>query len=164
MKTLYVMRHAKSAWGEPGLGDFDRPLLEKGKKRTKKVIDYLLNKRVKPELIITSPALRALETARIMLHGLHVDKDALQEEKSIYTSDAGQFSDVLFDIPASVSSIMIVGHNPAVTEFINSFLDVKIDPIPTSGIAAFEFNADDWNEIRKTDPKVKFIIYPKMLG
>jgi len=164
MKTLYVMRHAKSAWGEPGLDDFERPLLEKGKKRTKNVIDFLLKKKVKPELIITSPAKRALETARIMLHGLHVAKDALREEKLIYTSDAERFEDVLFDIPTAVSSVMIVGHNPAVTVFINSFLDVKIDPVPTSGVAAFEFNTSDWNEIRKSDPKVKFIIYPKMLG
>lgn len=164
MKILYVMRHAKSAWGEPGLDDFERPLLEKGKKRTKNIIDFLQKKKAKPDLIITSPAVRALETARIMAHGLGLGKEAIREEKTIYTSDVEKLENLFFDLPAGCRELLLVGHNPAVTSFVNLYLEVKIDALPTSGVVALEFNANEWNEILNANPKVKFIIFPKMLG
>jgi phosphohistidine phosphatase len=164
MKTLYIMRHAKSAWGEPGLEDFNRPLLEKGKKRTKTIIDYLLSKQVKPELIISSPAVRALETAHIMAHGLGLNKNDIRFEKSIYTADTEQLEDLFYDLPASLSHLMIVGHNPAVTNFVNDFLENKIDALPTSAVVAIEFNTKKWDDYKKSNHSVKFIIFPKMLN
>jgi phosphohistidine phosphatase len=158
------MRHAKSAWGEPGLDDFDRPLLEKGKKRTKSIIDYLLQKNVCPDLIITSPALRALETARIMQHGLGLSSEQLREEKSIYSSDSEKLEDLFYDLPVATENILLVGHNPAVTSFVNNFLENKIDALPTSAVVGLEFNTHEWSSIMNEVAKVKFIIYPKMLG
>jgi len=164
MKILYVMRHAKSAWGEPGLDDFERPLLEKGKKRTRNIIDFFQKKNARPGLIITSPAVRALETAKIMAHGLGLEKEAIREERSVYTADAEKLEDVFFDLPKECNELLLVGHNPAVTGFVNQFLEVKIDALPTSGVVAFEFNATEWDEIFHSNPKVRFIIFPKMLG
>jgi phosphohistidine phosphatase len=164
MKSLYVMRHAKSSWGEPGLDDFDRPLLEKGKKRTKNIIDYLLKKKVKPELIITSPAVRALETAMIMAHGLGLSQESIQIERVIYSADEEQIENLLYDFPDQLSSLMVVGHNPSVTNFVNMFLENKIDALPTSGVVALEFKSKSWKDLTKVKSKVNFIIFPKMLS
>lgn len=164
MKTLYVMRHAKSAWGEPGLDDFERPLLEKGKKRTRTIIEYLKKKDVKPGLLLSSPAVRALQTAQIMLHGLGMDKEALRIEKSMYTSDSEQLEDLFFDLPSTVDEILMVGHNPAVTNFVNRFIDAKIDALPTSGTVALAFDIKDWEDVLNVKPKLRFVAFPKMLG
>ncbi|NVO21583.1 MAG: histidine phosphatase family protein [Bacteroidetes bacterium] len=163
MKTLYIMRHAKSSWGEPGMDDFDRPLLEKGKKRTRTIIDYLLKKETKIDLILSSPALRALDTAWIMAHGLSLKEEDVRVEKSIYTSDKDKFYDLFYDLPSGIKSLMIIGHNPAVTNLVNDFLQDKIDPMSTSGIACLEYNVKDWTEIAAANSKLKFLIYPKML-
>ena len=163
MKTLYIMRHAKSSWGEPGMEDFDRPLLEKGKKRTRTIIDFLLKKDARVDLIIASPAVRALETAKIMIHGLRVEEEQLRIEKSLYAAEKERYYDIFYDLPASVDNLMIIGHNPAISNFINDFLDEKTDPVPTSGIACFEFNTDDWTQISTADNRVVFLMYPKML-
>lgn len=164
MKVLYVMRHAKSSWGEPGLDDFDRPLLEKGKKRTRLIIEYLLNKGVKPELIISSPAVRASDTAQIIAHGLSVDKDAVKYEKSIYSSDSEKIEDLFYDLPNKISEIMLIGHNPAVTNFVNTYLENKVDALPTSSVAAIQFDTNEWDKVLDSTATVLFLIFPKMLG
>jgi len=164
MKTLYVMRHAKSSWGEPGLDDFDRPLLEKGKKRTKDVIDFLLKKKVTPGLILSSPAVRAIETARIMAFGLNIPQESIREEKLIYTSESERLEDLFYDLPGSIDSLMLIGHNPAMTNFVNNFIEQKIDVLPTSGVVGLEFDTDDWSGIISKKPVLKFMIFPKMLG
>jgi phosphohistidine phosphatase len=164
MKTLYLMRHAKSSWGEPGLDDFDRPLLEKGKKRTKNIIDFLLTKKVSLDMILSSPAVRAIETAKIMAHGLSLPLENIREEKKIYTADAEQLEDLFFDLPKSVNNLMLVGHNPTMTYFANTFIEQKIDFMPTSAIVGLEFDLDDWGDLRSSIPTLKFMIFPKMLG
>jgi len=164
MKTVYVMRHAKSSWGEPGLDDFDRPLLEKGKKRTRTIIEYLLQKGIKPGLIVSSPAVRASETAQILAHGLSIDKESLRFDKSIYTSDAERLEDIFYDLPKQVDSLMLIGHNPAVTNFVNPYLENKIDALPTSAVVAIQFNTNEWEKVFDSVAVVLFIIFPKMLG
>lgn len=163
MKTLYLMRHAKSSWGEPGLDDFDRPLLEKGKKRTKIIIDFLLNKGVTLDMILSSPAVRAIDTARIIAHGLKVPVENISEVKKIYTADTGQLEDLFFDLPKSVDNLLLIGHNPTMTSFANTFLEQKIDFMPTSAVVGLEFGINDWSEIGLHKPELKFVIFPKML-
>lgn len=158
------MRHAKSSWGEPGLDDFDRPLLEKGKKRTKNIIDFLLTKKVSLDMILSSPAVRAIETAKILAHGLNLPLENIREEKKIYTADAEQLEDLFFDLPKSVNNLMLVGHNPTMTHFANTFIEQKIDFMPTSAIVGLEFDLDDWADFRSSKPTLKFMIFPKMLG
>lgn len=164
MKTLFVMRHAKSSWGEPGLDDFYRPLLEKGKKRTKLIIDYLMHKQLIPELILCSPAVRANDTAKIMAHGLGLTEDQVLVEKSIYTADVDQLENLFFDLPSSVNRLMLIGHNPSLTEFINRYLENKLDALPTSAVVAIDYKANKWEEVLDSEASVNFIIFPKMLG
>jgi phosphohistidine phosphatase len=163
MKTLYIVRHAKSSWKYPELSDEERPLLEKGKKRTKKIIDYLLENNVKVDYIITSHAVRALETAKILGHALNYPEDEIKIDHEIYFADSDKLFNQFYDLPDRYDYVMMVGHNPALTNFANFFVTPKIDWLPTSGIVCIEFDTDSWDKVPTASPNTRFVIYPKML-
>jgi len=163
MKTLYIVRHAKSSWDNPGLEDDQRPLLEKGKKRTKYIVDYLLKNNVKLDLIMSSHAVRAFETARIIARAIQYKEDKIVISKSLYFGYSDSLFNVFYDLSDDVSSLMLVGHNPTFTAFANSFLEKKIDNLPTSGVVCIEFNLEKWENIHDSERKVKFVISPKSL-
>ena len=163
MKTLYIVRHAKSAWDQAGLADSERPLLEKGKKRTKWIIDYLLEKNIKVDLIISSHAVRALETARIIGSALHYPVDEIQISTNIYHADIDSFFNLFYNLSDDVESFMIVGHNPTITTFANYFLDEKIEWLSTSGVVCVEFNTNKWDNVMDSEKTIKFVITPKLM-
>ena len=162
MKTVYIVRHAKSSWKEMDLTDEQRPLLEKGKKRTKKVIDFLHEKKVKVDYIISSHAVRALETAKILAHALGYPIDQIKVDPHVYISDGQRIFNQFYDLSEKHDSVMIVGHNPALTDFVNHFLDPRIENLPTSGIVSISFDTDRWEEIPTAKHKVNFTIYPRI--
>jgi phosphohistidine phosphatase len=163
MKRLYLVRHAKSSWSSPGMDDLDRPLLEKGLKRTRLMIDYLKKHNTNLDLILCSHAVRAFETAKLFAWALEVPEEALRIERGIYAADADRITDQFFDLPDKVDSLMIVGHNPGITDFANLFLSSKIDMMATSGIVGIEFATEDWAEILNCKSKKLFYIFPRML-
>jgi phosphohistidine phosphatase len=163
MKTLYIVRHAKSSWEHPGLPDDQRPLLEKGKKRTKRVIDYLLEKETVVDYIISSPAVRAFETARIIGKALKHEQGEIQKDSLLYSADAEHLHNLFFDLPKGVDSLMIFGHNPTLTNFANDFIIPKIENIPTSGVVCIDFDIESWEEISSLKSTLRFFITPKML-
>ena len=163
MKTLYLVRHAKSSWKYPELLDEERPLLEKGKKRTKKVIDFLLKKDVQLDYIKSSHAVRALETARIIAHALRYPLDEILVERQIYHASAEQLFDQFYDLSDTFQSLMMVGHNPAFTNFSNYFLEKKIEWLPTSGVVSISFNTDSWDMVMNVDRQTNFVIFPKLI-
>ncbi len=161
MKTLYIVRHAKSSWEQSGIEDHERPIIEKGKKRTKLVIDYLLKHDVTVDLMLSSYAVRALDTAKIIARALNYPEGKIQISKSIYHGDAGNLLDLFFDLSDDVNSLMIFGHNPTITNFANGFLEKKIDWLPTSGVVCIEFDADKWEQVPTAKKRIKFVISPK---
>lgn len=163
MKTIYIVRHAKSSWDISETPDEKRPLLEKGKKRTKRVIDYLQAHDIKVDCIISSHAVRALETARIIAHGLKYPPEDILIDKKIYHASGDSLIDQFFDLPARFNSIMIVGHNPSLTDFANQFLKDPIENLPTSGVVSITFNTEKWEEIPLAKRKTNFILFPKEL-
>ncbi len=163
MKTLYIVRHAKSSWDFPGLGDEERPLLEKGKKRTQKISKYLLEKNVSLDLILSSHATRALETAKILAHALAYPEDEIRISEQIYHSNADRLYDQFYDLSDDVEKLMIVGHNPTFTNFANHFLDEKIDWLPTSGIVSVSFDTAHWMKLDIAKKTVNFVIFPSEL-
>lgn len=162
MKTLYLMRHAKSSWKHAEMNDLDRPLLEKGLKLTRVIIDQLQKREVSIDLIITSHAVRAVETARIMAHAFSVNENRFRIEKEVYTADADSLIDQFYDLPPAVSHVLLVGHNPAITNFANTFLEEKIEYLPTSAIVAIRFETDHWEELPLARHHTEFVVYPKM--
>ncbi|MEA3479029.1 MAG: histidine phosphatase family protein [Bacteroidota bacterium] len=163
MKTLYIVRHAKSSWDYPELMDEERPLLDKGKKRTKKVVDFLLTKGVSLDSVKSSHAVRALETARIIAHAVHFPVDDIIVEKQIYHASAEQLFDQFNDLSDNIQSLMMVGHNPTFTNFANYFLDSGIEWLPTSGIVSISFDTESWVDVMKAKRKTNFVVYPKMI-
>lgn len=163
MKELYIVRHAKSSWDFPDLPDEERPLLEKGKKRTKLVIDYLLENNISIDLIISSHAVRARETAAILAHALNYPEDNIMISKNVYHGNDESFFNLFYDLSNDIESVMIVGHNPTMTNFANRFLERKIDWLPTSGIVSVKFVTDNWNQVPLANKKVEFLITPKFV-
>lgn len=161
MKTLYIVRHAKSSWNTIDIPDEQRPLMEKGKKRTKKVIDYLHENHIKVDYIISSHAVRAHETARILAHGLKYPVENIKIDTHIYYADGDSILNQFYDLPDSYNSVMIVGHNPSLTDFVNLFLKTPIENLPTSGIVSFSFETDHWDKVPVANRKTNFILFPK---
>ncbi len=163
MKTLYFIRHAKSSWDFPQLADDERPLTEKGIKRTKKLGNYLENNNILPELIISSYANRAFHTAQIIAKKIGFPEKNIKIERSIYSSSIDNIFSILFGINNSYKSVMLFGHNPTFTNLANYFIEDKIDNLPTSGYVSVDFETDNWNEIANCKIIKTTVIFPKEL-
>ncbi len=163
MKKLWVVRHAKSSWDSAGLQDAKRPLLEKGIERTKRIITYLRRYQDRPELILSSQAVRAYETAKIFAIGLDYPVEKISVEPDIYYGAEDQFWSILFAIPNNIQHAMVVGHNPTITRIVNSFLSEKMDYFPTSALLGLTFETDKWEEIANAKFTIEHILMPKKL-
>ena len=163
MKTLFIVRHAKSSWDHPGLADDERPLLPKGIKRTNKTAGYLQEKGITADLIISSHAIRALDTAKIIAEAIGYPEEKIFISRQVYHGGTNQLYDELFRLTDDIQSVMLFGHNPAFTSFANHFLKKKIEWLPTSGVVAISFNTDKWTEIPLAKYNKDFVIFPKNL-
>jgi phosphohistidine phosphatase len=155
MKTLYLVRHAKATLENRLERDIDRQLLEKGLKRTRHIIDFLHQKKTIIDLIVSSPAVRALETARVLAHALNFPLINIKIERLLYEGDADKIGDLFYDLPQNKDNLMIVGHN--------LLLPDPIDYLPTSGIVCIQFDANLWDEIWQAKIISNFVVTPKML-
>ena len=164
MKTLYIVRHAKSSLEFPELPDIDRPIIEKGINNTKKVVVEMQNRNVRVDLLISSHAKRAYETAKIIATGINYPVEKIEVNKEIYHVDENNIFNMLFALNDDIESIMIIGHNPTLTQFVNLFLSKKIDLLPTSGVVSISFNIKKWNDIVNAKPKINFTFFPKFLN
>jgi phosphohistidine phosphatase len=163
MKTIYIFRHAKSSWEFTELSDAERPLIATGVERTKKVIKFLRKREVKPQLFISSPAFRAYETARLVAEGLGYPLLDIQVDTKVYERDYEYLLTVIYGLKDELESVIIFGHNPAMTMLTNLFARPEIDNLPTSGVSCFTFETDKWEEISSAEPVTEFIVFPKML-
>lgn len=163
MKTLFIARHAKSSWNYPDLHDHDRPLLEKGKKRTRKVINFLKDEAVQPELILSSTARRAAETATFFASGCGVGAENLIFEAALYRASRETLFSYLTNMSNQIQSLMIVGHNPAMTNFANHFLHKPIDWLPTSAVVGLNIDTESWSGIAAAPCRLRFMAVPKNL-
>jgi phosphohistidine phosphatase len=163
MKTLYLIRHAKSSWDFIGIPDYERPLLEVGIKRTEKVIEYLKHQKAHTDLILCSHALRSKATAALIARGLSYPEDIIQQHQVIYEGNEDDLFNLIYGLSNEINSTMIVGHNPVITSAANEFLSGPIDWMPTTGVVCIEFKTDKWENIFQGKHKTKFVISPKMI-
>ena len=163
MKKLFVIRHAKSSWDLPELDDIERPLLPKGMKRTQRIVDYLNIRKIEFDVFISSPAVRAYETAKIIAEGTGYNTNKIHIDKNIYFGNSESYFNAIYELDEHIDKVVIFGHNPTITQFANYFLNDKIDYLPTSGVVGVEFLTNNWNSIPncKWSPIEK--VYPKML-
>ena len=160
-KTLYIARHGKSSWDFEGIADIDRPLNSRGVNNAYLMAERLKAKGLIPELVVCSPAIRALHTAEIFIRTLGMDRDSLKINDKIYFGYTNEIIETLEHLDDRYSSVMIFGHNPAFTELANTFLLNPVDNIPTAGIITLVFPTDKWSELKKTRPRSEDFDYPK---
>jgi phosphohistidine phosphatase len=163
MKTLYIVRHAKSSWANPSQDDFERPLNDRGKNDAPRMGKRLKEKEVHPDLIVSSSAKRAYSTAKRIAKVLNYPKEKIKALKSLYHADEESMLAVIQDIKDKHNVVMLFGHNPGLTEFVNSFqnIELDIDNIPTCGVIAFQLNIDSWKDASWGKGKMLFFDYPK---
>jgi phosphohistidine phosphatase len=157
------MRHGKSSWDDFDLEDHERPLLKKGIKKTLKISRFLAEKKIKPDVIISSTAVRAYNTAGLIATKLDYPAEKIVMDESLYFSGMQAIEEVICRMDKSSGSVMIVGHNPDMTRFANHFLEEKIDYLPTSAVVGLRFHCSHWREIMLSTREILFIMYPKML-
>lgn len=160
-KTLYLIRHAKSSWDNTSLSDHDRPLNKRGKRDAPFMAKVLRKKGIKPDLIISSTALRALDFAKIIAEELDYSRKKIIATKDLYMADERKMLEILRSADDSLNTVFIIGHNPYITEFANSLCNHNLDNIPTSGIFCMEFHVKKWNEINPGTGKFVSFDYPK---
>jgi phosphohistidine phosphatase len=162
MKTLLLIRHAKSSWNDPDMDDFDRPLNKRGKLNAPEMALRLLTRGTVPELIISSPAKRARTTARIMAKEWKYPKEAILLEEELYLCYASTFLKVITKIDDDFKAIAIFAHNPGITDFANYLTEeIRIDNVPTTGIFGIEAETDHWQDFDRAKKRFLFFDYPK---
>ena len=148
MKTLYLIRHAKSSWKFPELDDFDRPLNKRGKRDAPMMGQRLYQQGILPDLIISSPAKRAKRTARAVAEAIGYFQSAIQYDEVVYDASAEDMVTSLRSVSDRVATLMLVAHNPGLTELANRLTSHATDNVVTTGIVAIEFPVDAWADIR----------------
>ena len=161
MKTIYLVRHAKSSWKYPNLDDFERPLNKRGRKNAPFMGAILKKLKVAPDLIISSPANRASTTARIIAYNINYALEKIQYSESIYEFSANALIDVIEHLDDDIKKAMLVGHNPALTDLANYIGDTPISNIPTSGVFCADLDITSWAKISDSCGELKFFEYPK---
>ncbi|SMF54879.1 phosphohistidine phosphatase [Alteromonadaceae bacterium Bs31] len=167
-KTLYLVRHAKSSWSDPSLSDLERPLNKRGERSAPEMAKRLLqhisqekDKFPEPELIISSPALRAHVTAKILAKELDFKAKNIKLDERLYFQGAKKMLEVIYELGGNTESLMIVGHNPDISELHNLLNKNKIDRMPTCAVATLHFDTKKWPDIKNVSASLVDFDYPK---
>lgn len=161
MKRVFLIRHAKSSWSDPGLTDFDRPLNNRGYSDGPLMARKLAEKVGGVDCIYSSTAKRAIETTNFFVEEQQFNFSELIMEDQLYHASAKKILEIISTADNSHSSLAIVGHNPGLTQLANDFSNVTIDNVPTTGIFAVEFEIENWENILTKNGSLLFFDYPK---
>ena len=161
MKLLTLIRHAKSSWKDPGREDFDRPLNKRGKRDAPDMGQRLARGGAIPELIVSSSARRAADTAREIAAQLGSGAVELVFEPGLYLASAGQLLDAVRGVDEHVEHAALVAHNPGITDLVNALTDVRVDNVPTCGIARLRLEVERWSDAEFGRGQLLDFDYPK---
>lgn len=168
MKTLYVLRHAKSDWGDSSLKDFDRPLNERGWKAAKAMGKELRKRGIEPDLVLASPAVRAQQTLERIQDG-YVDHLNVTDERAIYNAELPTLVGLIRKAPDTADRLMIVGHNPGLQELIvelSSVGDLRNEVaggLPTAALAEVRFDVSAWSDVAPGTGNLAGLLKPREL-
>ncbi len=160
-KRITLLRHAKSSWKDASVPDRDRPLNRRGSKSAPNMGKRLADLGVRPSLLLTSPAKRARETARLIARELNYPLEFIQSESELYLATPETILQVVARQDDGFNDVMLFGHNPGITELANQLGDRNIDNVPTCGVVGIELDVQEWAEIVAADGKTVFFDYPK---
>lgn len=161
MKVIYLVRHAKSSWKNSSLTDFERPLNQRGLRDAKFMGKLLGEKDVQLDLLLSSPAKRALVTANKIAGEMGYPQDKIRTEPRLYGESFNMYLNVIKELDESCETVMIVAHNPTMTALINYLADYGLDNLPTCGVFAVEFQVASWKKMSHGVGRCLFYEYPK---
>jgi len=159
MKTIFLLRHAKSSWDDATLSDFERPLNERGLNTAPYMGEVIAQRGYVPAIIISSPAKRAAKTAVLVKESAAINADIRYDDR-IYEASPNTLRRVISEIQDSFVSALIVGHNPGMEGFIR-YLTGRTEPMPTAALAALKLKINSWGQTNADCGKIIEIIRPK---
>lgn len=161
MKHLLLCRHAKSSWKDGTLADFDRTLNKRGRQNAPEMGRKLRKRGVQPDLVVSSPARRALDTAKLLAGECGIPEKNILVVASVYDSYPAKLLQIIRGFTDSCDTVLIVGHNPELTILANILGNLGIDNVPTCGIVALDFAVDSWDEVDEGGATLRFFDYPR---
>ena len=162
MRTLYLLRHAKSSWKDVTLPDFDRPLKDRGRKAAKRIGKHLTREKLSEPLVVCSPAVRTRETADLVLKNAHLRVEVRFEER-IYEASLRDLVEVVSEIPDDKQVAIMIGHNPGFEELL-AYLTGEGRRMPTAALAKIKFDVESWKDIKEDQGTLEWFITPRELG
>lgn len=163
MKTLTIVRHAKSSWDEAGLSDRERPLNKRGERDAPKMGRRIVAAGIRPSLIISSPAVRAWTTAKVFAKELNYPIEFLQREDGLYLASLDNLLDAIATQDPGFNNLMLFAHNPGLTELANYFVPGLTNNLPTCGVVSLNFDSDDWMLYDRPKTELVAYDYPKKI-
>ena len=163
MKKLYLVRHAKSSWDDPNLADQQRPLNRRGLKNAPEMGNRLADAGVNIDLIISSPAERAHRTACFLASAVEYEQDEIEIIDGLYFNGASQMLDIIQSTDHKIESLMLVAHNPDITEMLNRLCGYQVDNMPTCAIACVGFEGH-WSDLDHDGGELLNYNIPKIPG
>jgi phosphohistidine phosphatase len=161
MKRLYVIRHAKSSWSDPGLSDFDRPLNKRGKQDAPLMGTRLKKDGAKPDIIVSSPAKRAVKTARAIAKALGIPTGRIIEEMAIYHASLHDLIGVVRELPDVCGEVIVVGHNPGFSELAGHLASDSAVYMQTCAVCCVDLEVDSWAQVSGGVGRMVSYDYPK---
>jgi len=162
MKRLYVLRHAKSSWDDANLADFDRPLNGRGKETAPFIGRVMRERGLMPDVVISSPAKRARETAKLVCEGAEFI-GTIRYDEGIYEASPHALVKAISSVEVAADSAMIVGHNPGMEGLIR-YLTGNLAPMPTASLAIIDLEISQWSEMRQQIGDLVEVLRPKELA
>ena len=159
MKRLILVRHAKSDWPEE-TEDFDRPLADKGLQDALMMSKHLKNNNIDIDYFVSSPAVRALSTCKIINQAYHKE---LKTEEKLYNPSESNFNSVIYDLQNEHQSVALFSHNNGISNFANSLIDT-IFHFPTCGVAGIDIDCESWLDFDGADKKLVFFYDPQTIS
>ena len=161
MKTLTIVRHAKSSWKDATLPDRKRPLNRRGERDAPEMGRRIKEHGIRPSLIISSPATRAWTTARVIADAIGYPREFLHKEDGLYLASVDEILDVIVAQDAGFNNLMLVGHNPGLTDLVNFFVPGLTGNLPTAGVVSLEIDSAGWSLYEQPDAKLLVHDWPK---
>ena len=163
MKTLTILRHAKSSWSNAALPDEERPLNPRGERDAPVMAARINDAGIRPSLIMSSPAVRAWATAKIVAKAISYPIEFLHREDELYLASLERLLDLFARQDNAFNSVMVVGHNPGLTEFANYLLPDVTDNIPTCGLVVLDIDTDNWDLRQRKQAELILYDFPKIV-
>ncbi len=160
-RTLTLVRHAKSSWNHADLSDFERPLNSRGLKNAPEMGKRLAKENYLVDSIISSPAVRAISTAKLIAGELNYNTQKIEQNMKIYEASVDMLVDLVTTLDDNLFRVMLVGHNPGFTVLCNYLSDADIDNMPTCSVAQIQFDVDLWGSVSAHSGVLLDFDYPK---